>query len=162
MSIDHSPCVTDEQVAMRLVVDQKEIQQMIREGHSVKAMVAWHSPVTLETHCLPVFASDTLEDIINRYFDFFPKECLATIADCEEISKTLFNGTGMSEAQTIMSSFKIPLGLWKLLESWEPGFFAVDPKSKGFQNKKLINRFLGLMPKLRTKTPYGQRIFQVA
>lgn len=160
--IDHRPCLTDDEIAMRIVVDQRDIHKMIQAGYEVKAMIGWHSPTTLETHCLPIFSFDTLSDVINRYYDFFPKECLATVQDCEHISRNLFSSDGMSPGKTIMSSFKIPLGLWKLLEAWEPGFFDVDPGTKNFKHKTLIKRFLSLMPKLRTKAPYGRHTVAVA
>jgi len=95
--INHKPCFTDDDIALRLMQDHKEIKQMINEGHKVIAKVNYHSETTLETHCLPVFNSDTIEDLANRYFDFFPKECRQTIKAIEDESKILYHSNGMSK-----------------------------------------------------------------
>ena len=139
---------------MRIVIDQKEIQSMIEEGYDIKTMVSWHSPDTLETHCLPIFAKDKMEDIINRYYDYFPKECKATLQACQDIRSSLHNPDGMSKAKTMMASFKIPLGLNQLLEAWYPGMFDVEEGT--FKHKRAVDAFLSLMPKLRTKLPHGK------
>lgn len=121
---------------------------MIKEGYQVRSMVSWHSETTLETHCLPIFESDALEDVINRYADYFPKELNGSLEEAEEMRSSLYNQDGMSKAKTIMTSFKIPLGLYKLLDAWSSDFWQIENGT--FKNKRLINQFLSLMPKLRT------------
>jgi hypothetical protein len=160
--INHAPCLTDDTIILRMMEDQHEIDKMIKEGYHVRAVVSYHSDVTFETHSLPIFAEDTLQDILNRYYDFFPKECLQTMRACEELSKTLYSSDGLSKAKSILSSFKIPLGLWKLLESWRTDFFAVVPGQNEFVNKGLIKQFLDYMPRFRIEAPYGKRTFAVS
>lgn len=152
--IDHSPCFSDEDIALRIVIDQKMIQKLIDEGHQVRALVSYHSAVTMETHCLPIFAQDTMEDVCNRYYDFFPKECKQTMQDTEALSSTLYRGDGLSKAKTMMSSLRIPLGLWKLLETWNPSIWEIE--NGAFKNKRLIKALTSYMPKLKMQTPYGK------
>lgn len=146
--IDHRICCTDSEITMRLLEDRMEILQMRDEGYSITAMVSYHSPTTLETHCLPVFHSDTLEDICNRYVDFFPKECQQAIQEAKHLAQTFYHQDGLSKSKTIMASLRVPLGLWKLLDAWRPGFWDVVLGQNRFANAALIKRLLSYMPKL--------------
>lgn len=159
--INHKPCVTDEEIFMRICEDQKELDDMSKEGYAIKSRLSWHSPSSLETHCLPVFFSDTLQDVVNRYYDFFPVEFKQMTDIVAEFNKALYSSDAMSKEKTMMSAFKVPLGLYKLLEEWREGFWEVDNVKKEFVNKKLINQFLSYAPKLKVQSPNGKRTVTV-
>ena len=158
--IDHIPCVTDEQVVCRLLKDQLEIKQMVNEGHQVISMVSYQSPTTFECHCLPIFTNDKLEDIVNRYYDFFPKDFMQCIKETEEENANLKDGSGMSDLRTLMSYGKIPRGLQKMLDIWCGGDFL--PSYNKVLMRRNLKRLFSYVPKLKIGRPYGQKVFKSA
>jgi hypothetical protein len=156
MSVDHRPCLTDEEVAVRVVQDRLAIEKLEREGHQVRAVMSYHSEVTMETHALPIFSSDTLEDVVNRFYDFFPKDFDLAVKETEQMRQTLHRGDAMSQSKTVMAMCRIPLGLYKLLDAWLPGFWDIDNTKRQFVHRKLVRRLLSYCSRLRMTPPYGK------
>lgn len=156
MNIKHTPCITDHEVISRLIEDQNEIKLMKKDGHQVISMVSWQSPTTFECHCIPIFSSDKLEDICNRYYDYWPKECLQAIKDIEIRNQNLNSGNAMSKGGNLRAFSSIPVGLQKMLDIWAGGDFI---SSDGKILRKNIERLVGYMTKLKIGTPYGKRTF---
>lgn len=146
-NINHIPCITDHEVITRIVDDQREIQKMKDEGYQVDSMVSWQSPSTFECHCLPVFSKDTMEDICNRYYDYFPKECMETMEEVKETKETLYRSNAMSLSGNMMAIAKIPPGLMKMLDIWcdSGDFFDF------VNNKRSIDHLFTYMSKFKVK-----------
>ena len=149
--LNHKPCVTDDDVLLRLMDDQVELDQMEREGHAMLGRVSYHSDTTLETHCLPVFATDTVEDLANRYYDFFPKECTEFFAAVEDQKRLLYQGNGMSVDETLAIHCTIPNVLWKMLVIRFPDAYNTAPGLR-----KLTREIIRYLPKLKMSQPYGR------
>ena len=158
--INHKPCLTDDEVIHRLLNDQLEIKQMVNEGHSITAMVSYQSPTTFECHCLPIFKNDKLEDIVNRYYDFFPKDFTQCLKEIEEENANLLDSSGMSDLRTMMSYCKIPVGLQKMLDIWSGGDFL--PSFNKPLMRKNLKRLFSYVPKLKMGRPYGQKVFKTS
>ncbi len=140
MVINNKPCITDHEVILRLLEDQKEIKKMRDEGYKIASMVSYQSKVTFECHCLPIFNSDRLEDVCNRYADYFPVECKQMIKQIQDDLSSLVGNKGMSKYKTIMSFGKIPIGLQKMLDIWAGGdFFSTDKKVFRINMNKLFS-----------------------
>ena len=148
--IDHSVCLTTEAVNHRIVTDMVEIEAMKRDGHPVIARCSYYSDILLggtgECHCLPIFSTDKLEDIVNRYMDFFPKDFQRVIDMVEAKRQTLYNSSGMSQFGRLMAFGSIPEGLRKMLDIWAGGDF-MSPESK----RRNLDRLFGYVGKLRIK-----------
>jgi len=152
--IKHTPCITDEEVISRIVEDKLEIELMRARGYSVVTMVSYQSPTTFECHCLPIFTNDKLEDIVNRYHDFFPKDLMQAVEEMNLENQYLYSANGMSEAGTIMSFGKIPCGLQKMLDIWCGGDF-LEPT----EMRKNLAKLFSYIPKLKAGRSYGQKTF---
>lgn len=142
--IHHDPCVSNSEVVERLLEDQADIKALEACGHPVRAMVSYHSETTMETHSLPVFESDTLQDLANRYADFFPKECERFLKQVEHSRQMLHQTNGMSDGGLMAYHCSIPQGLWVMIRERFPEAVA---NPEGF--RRLTNNILRCLPKLR-------------
>ncbi len=158
--INHIPCITDGQVINRLLEDQLEIKQMQNEGHQIISMVSYQSPTTFECHCLPIFRNDKLEDIVNRYYDFFPRDFMQCIQEIETENTYLKDDSGMSDLRTIMSYCKIPVGFQKMLDVWSGGDFL--PSYNKVLMRKNLKRLFSYVPKLKMGKSYDRKVFKSA
>ena len=150
--INHDPCVSNAEIQQRLFEDKSAIQALIADGYHVLTMIAYHSEQTLETHTLPVFEEDSIDDLANRYFDFFPMECKQTLQAIEEDNKLLYSSNGVSDGGLMGRHCTIPQLLWVLLKARFPDE-AVDPQ--GF--RRLTKEILRVLPKLKGSNPYGAK-----
>lgn len=153
-AINNKPCITDDEVIIRMIEDKAEIRIMKSQGYNILTTVCIHSKETFECHCLPIFREDKFEDICNRYYDYFPKECKQLIGEVKAINQTLYDGQGFSkELRLLQFKAKIPLGLLALLDMWAGG----DYLSKNVKTlRKNINRIISYMSKFKIGVSYGK------
>ena len=134
---DNSPCLTDEQVNLRIYMERKGIHQMQDEGYPVRTMVAWQSPLTFETHMMPIMETDTWQDVCNRYFDLFPREAELVMQEITD-QRQLLDKNGFSADKTMLLIGRVPKGLEKMLDFWhQEGDFWTDTKLR----KSFFNHF---------------------
>ena len=149
--IDHTPCRTLDQRITRNIMEQNIIESMKIQGFPIKEWAVVHEEGTNEHHVMPVFQKDTIEDICNRYADYFPRTLKAIIDIVEGENQTLYSGTGMSKGKTMMASGKVPAGLQVLLDIWCDGDFL------GIKDNQ--NRLFKHMPKLKIGNSFGKTHF---
>lgn len=150
MYVDHRPCITDEEVNARIFADRSGIVEMKRRGYPIRTMAAWQSPVTFECHMMPIFESDTWQDVCNRYFDLFPKEVKGVASEIAD-HKQLLKKNGFSHDKTLLLMGRIPKGLEKFLDCWHrEGDFWAD--------KKLRTAFFNYFTHFKVAQPYGSSI----
>ncbi len=134
---DNKPCISDDEVNMRLFVERKGIHELQDKGYPIKTMVAYQSPVTFETHMMPIMTSDTWQDVCNRYFDLFPKEAELVMEEIQD-QKQLLVKNGFSKDKTLLLTGKVPKGLEKMLDVWHTqGDFWMDKRLR----KAFFNHF---------------------
>ena len=153
--IKHVACITDHDVVMRMVEDNLEIDLMRDAGYPVVSRVGWwsdpHNGGTGECHVVPLFSSDKLEDVVNRFYDCYPKAFQQVMDDVAAVNQTLYDGTGMSKLRMMMAVGKLPSGLLKMLDLWAGGDF-LEPGCV----RKNLKRFFAYIPKLKVGVPYGK------
>lgn len=133
MQVDHKICVTDNEVAMRITIDRAACNELWERGYPVKTIAAWQSPLTFECHAMPIFNTDTWQDVCNRYFDLFPKEAALSVKEIENHNAAL-DQSGFSADKTLFMMGKVPKGLEKFLDCWHPkgDFWRDKVKRKAF------------------------------
>lgn len=152
--IDHRPCFTMDSKIRRGMLERSLISNLqIAGGHKIKESVTIHEADTGEYHVMPIFENDSLEDICNRYSDYFPQALKLSIEEIEQQNQLLFSGSGMSKNKTMMSKGLIPAGLKVMLDTWCGGeFLAKD-------NWRVRKQFWSYMPKLKTGNSFGKTHF---
>lgn len=138
-NIDHSLCFTIEQKALKYIKGKAELAQLEIEGHKIKHQAGISSELG-EYHLMPIFENDTMEDVCNRYADFFPRTVAAVRQQVIEENQNLAYGSGMGKNKAIMKEGTIPDGLLVMLDLWAGGSFL----SK--ENHKLKQRFFKYAP----------------
>lgn len=145
-----TPCLNEEQAQHKVIMDSIAIQNLQKQGHPVRDVSAWWSPTTMECHCLPIFRTDSWQDVCTRYFDHYPKEAQETIDELI-IEKQNFIKNGFSKSKNLMLVGKIPGGLRKLLDIWHP-------QNDFWSDRSLLNQFFDYFPKFKGATPYSAQI----
>lgn len=90
--------------------------------------------------CFPIFHTDTLQDIIDRYAKMFPVEAKATIEQCGIQRDD--NPSGMSKGHQLKSLMCIPVILKAAIVELHG--------EKWFADAKNVRKLSTLMPKFRT------------
>lgn len=141
-----TPCLNQEEAHHKVIMDSIAIQNLQAQGHPVKDVSSWWSPTTMECHVIPIFRSDSWQDVCNRYFDHYPKEVKETVHAIADHKESLNKG-GFSQDKTLMLMGSIPGGLRKALDIWHPaGDF--------WSEKKLRIAFFSYFPKFRIAQPF--------
>ena len=132
-TFDKRPITSKNDFIYRIfAVEKPAIEAMIAKGHPVREILYYWSDVSLEAHALPIFASDSVEDIVNRYSDFFPLEIQAFVKELSEYNKALNKSSGMSDNGEMAIKVKCPIGLYRALVFLDENFW---------HDKKNVNSF---------------------
>lgn len=125
--LDNTPVVDKEVMMDRLARERAAIIKMQRlDGLPVKSMLNYWSDSTFECHCFPVFLSDKPIDIVNRYTDLFPREYKNFVEEVKDINATLYNPNGMSKEKINMAKLKVPVIVYKALQTLDEDFWIGD------------------------------------
>ena len=119
-------CLTEEEAKHRLIVERMACNKMADNGRPVRAILNYWSESSGECHCFPIFTSDSVQDVINRYSDLFPIELAQTIDEVSKIRETLHNTSGMSKYKTTMTKLKVPIILYRAIQYVDSDFWNVQ------------------------------------
>ena len=137
--MDMTPCLTDDQVVRR-IVEEQQAWRTRQHDYKVKELISYASETTGECHIFPVFETDKVEDLCNRYSDLFPEECKLALKQIQDTRGSLYNETGMSKEKLNLIKLKLPIILYR----------AIDILIEGFWNdKKSLNWFLSNFEKFK-------------
>ena len=132
-TFDLRPVTTQNEFVYRIfAVEKPAIEAMIAKGHPVREILYYWSDISAEAHALPIFMSDSVEDVVNRYSDFFPVELREFVSTLSEYNKALNKSSGTSDGGDMALKVKCPVGLYRALVALDPNFW---------QDKRNINRF---------------------
>lgn len=132
-AFDRRPITTKDEFIYRIfAVEKPAIDAMIKKGYPVKEILYYWSDVSAEAHAFPIFSSDSVEDIVNRYSDFFPIELKIFAENLADYNKALNTNTGMSDGGDMAIKVKCPIGLYRALLCLDPNFW---------HDKLNLNRF---------------------
>jgi hypothetical protein len=139
-TFDARPCLTVDEFNYRInVVEKPALERLIQKGHRIKEIMYYWSDVSAEAHAFPVFFSDGVQDIVNRYTDFFPMETRTFVQNLAEFNKILSGPNGKTEGGDLMVQMRCPLGLYRALSVLDPLFW---------KDNRNIKRFIAMFPKL--------------
>lgn len=139
-TFDRQPIKTLEEYNYRInVVEKPVVDNMIAKGYPIREVMYYWSEASLECHAFPIFSTDSIQDVVNRYSDFFPREISLFMSELNEFNKTLNTPTGMSDNGTMAIKVKCPLGLYRALICLDPDFW---------HSKQNLNRFRRSFSKL--------------
>lgn len=132
-TFDRRPVTTKDEFIYRIfAVEKPALEAMIQKGYPIKEILYYWSDLSAEAHALPIFSSDSPDDIVNRYSDFFPIELKLFAEGLAEYNKTLNSSSGMSDGGDMALKVRCPIGLYRALIAFDPNFW---------QDKRNLNRF---------------------
>ena len=137
--MDMTPCRTEDEMIWRYIAEGKAYE-VLKERHSIKTMLYCWSDLTGECHIFPIFTTDNIQDIANRYADLFPLECKEALKEVRAMNSNLYDWKGMSKERINMAQLRLPLTLYKAIGTLDPGFWQkMTPKGV----RKLQSLFKG-------------------
>jgi len=139
--LDTKPCVTQDDVIWRMVNEGYAMEEIKRKhAGNIKIILFCLSDTSAEAHYFPIFYSDNLEDVCNRYSDLFPIELETCIKEVQAINQNLYHENAMSKERLNMAKLKIPLTLYKILDAFDEEFWQLTSKKVKWL-QKYFNKF---------------------
>ncbi len=142
---DNTPVFNDYEAFLKLKLEKDEIKKSFSASNII-AVLNLSADSTGETHAFPIFHSDTIQDLCNRYSDLFPMELKATIKEVESMRLDLYNPNGMSKERTNMAKLRLPLTIWTVISTRDPEYW----KDLDAKKVRILSSYLG-------KLKVGQR-----
>lgn len=142
-AFDLRPVLTKNEFVYRIfVVEKPAIDRLIAQGHRVREILYYWSDLSAEAHALPIFETDSIEDVVNRYSDFFPIELAEFQKSLAEYNKALNNMTGKTDGGDMVIKVKCPVGLYRALLSLDPNFWHI--KRNIYRFKRQFSRLVSV------------------
>ncbi len=125
---DNTPVFNDYEAFLKLRLEKDEINKSFSSSNII-TILNLSADSTGETHAFPIFHSDTIQDLCNRYSDLFPVELKETIKEVNFMRLDLYNPNGMSKERTNMAKLRLPLTIWTIISTKDPDFWKeLTPK----------------------------------
>jgi len=139
-AFSNRPCLNQNEFTYRIFcVEKPAIDAMIKKGYPIAEIMYYWSESTGEAHAFPVFYTDAIKDVVNRYCDLFPREVAEFASSLAEYNKVLDNSKGFGKTGDIMHKMSMPLGLYRALMTLDQDFW---------HDKKNERTVMRLIPKL--------------
>lgn len=135
---DNTPVFNDYEAFLKLKLEKDEIHKSFSPDNVI-AILNLSANSTGETHAFPIFKSDTIHDLCNRYSDLFPAELKDTIKEVESMRIDLYNPNGMSKERTNMAKLRLPLTIWTIISTRDPDYW----KDLNAKKVRLLCSYLG-------------------
>jgi len=119
---DNTPVFDDYEAFLKLRMEKDQIHRHF-SANQLLIILNLSSDTTGETHAFPIFKSDTMHDLCNRYSDLFPVELKQAIKEVEGMNQTLYDSKGMSKERINMAELRLPLTLYTILSTKDPNFW---------------------------------------
>lgn len=126
-------------MAKRITAQMLEIAKHCMDGRVKLTKLMIDDKVGL---CIPIFSTDNIESLVNRYLKFYPREATIMVKDFQDSIRD--NESGWTKAKLMKRDFSMPARLkaWGQAIAWD--FWEAN-------NCENMKRFKQLCPKLATR-----------